>query len=47
MFIKKAHMTYKMNENSKIMMGVIGMNMLNIQEKKLGLSIYSKKCNGS
>ena len=42
MFIKKAHMTYKMNENSKIMMGVIGMNMLNIQEKNWGYRFIQK-----
>ena len=47
MFIKKAHMTYKMNENSKIMMGVIGMNILNIKREYWGYRFIQKTRNGS
>ena len=35
-YLKKAHMDWKVNSNMKMSMGMIGMNMFNVQEKTWG-----------
>ncbi len=36
LYLKKAHMDWKVNSNMKMSMGMIGMNMFNVQEKTWG-----------
>ena len=36
MYLKKAQLDWKLNDKAKLSIGLIGMNMFNIQEKTLG-----------
>ena len=41
-YLKKAHLDWKVSQDTKISMGMIGLNMLNIQEKTWGNRFISK-----
>ena len=41
-YLKKAHLDWKVSQDTKISMGMIGLNMLNVQEKTWGNRFISK-----